>query len=443
MKNSLKPDVIEALAWETGFCKRKSKLKPCLFFESLMFAHHSGKSLSLNDLCADLMQEHGVGISKQAMDDRFNDRAVLFLQRILDWLLSAELKAVNGLMGLPSRFNRVRLKDSTKFPLPKAFAPKYRGTGGGGNGGSSDNCESLISIQYEYDLISGETLDLRLTDGLKNDQSDSRDFTCDIRKGDLFIRDLGYSTLPYLEKISEKGAFFLNRLPAKTLVYSADNTSKPLDFMSLSEKVRKHGLSHLELDVFVGKQAMLPCRLIVTPVDEPAYERRIRKATETAKSHGHKVSKEYRAKSRLNIFITNVGETELAAEKIREVYTLRWQVELVFKVWKSQARINEIREMKMERFECQLLSKLIWLLLNWRIFKWVSNEMYMRSRLLCSVWKFYKYATQVSQKVRMAFKDVSLMQEILLRALEIAPRQFKLEKKKNKLSQYQTFIHLT
>lgn len=441
----LNPDIIDGLARETGFSKRKSKLKPHQFFESLMFSRHLGKSFSLTDLSADLMEEYGLEITKQAIDDRFNDRAVLFFHRILDRLLSAEFNPPNDSGGLLSRFNRVRIKDSTKFPLPKAFAHKYGGNGGGGNGGGSDNCESLISIQYEYDLLSGETLDLRLTDGLKNDQSDSRDFTDDIRKDDLFIRDLGYSTLPYLEKISEKGAFFLNRLPAKTSVYASEDVGRgecePLDFRKLHGRISKHKLSHMELEVFVGKKAMLPCRLVMMPVDEATYEKRIRKATEKGKRYGN-VSEEYKAKSRLNVFITNVDRKDLDTEKVREVYTLRWQLELVFKVWKSQAAIDEIREMKIERFECQLLSKLIWLLLNGRIFKWMGNEMFKRARILCSVWKFYKYATRISQKVRMGLKDAVLMEKILIRVLEIAPNQFKLEKKKNKLSQYQTFIHL-
>lgn len=445
-KESLNPEIIDGLARETGFSKRKSKLKPHRFVESLMFAHHSGKSFSLMDLCSDLMEEYGLEITKQAIDDRFNDRAVLFFRRILDRLLSAEFNSANDLGGLLSCFNRVRLKDSTKFPLPKAFAHKYGGNGGGGNGGGSDNCESLVSIQYECDILSGETIDLRLTDGLKNDLSDSRDFTDDIRKDDLFIRDLGYCTLPYLEKITREGAFFLNRLPAKTWVYAAadvgEGECKPLDFIGIYKYMNKHKLSHMELDVFVGKSAMVPCRLVITPVDEASCEKRMRKANERAKYSGHKVSEEYKVKSKLNVFITNVDRKVLDTEKVREVYTLRWQLELIFKVWKSQAQIDEIREMKIERFECQLYSKLIWLLLNWRIFKWMGNEMFKRKRALYSVWKFYKYATQISQKLRIALKDPDKMEKILVGVLKIAPTQFKLEKKKNKLSQNQTFIHL-
>jgi len=72
----------------------------------------------------------------------------------------------------------------------------------------------------------------------------------------------------------------------------------------------------------------------------------------------------------------------------------------------------------------------------------MGNEIYKRERILCSVWKFYKYATRLAQKLRMALKDLVQMEKILIKVLKIAPREFKLEKKKNKLSQYQTFIHL-
>jgi len=89
-----------------------------------------------------------------------------------------------------------------------------------------------------------------------------------------------------------------------------------------------------------------------------------------------------------------------------------------------------------------LYSKLIWLLLNWRIFKWMGNEIYKRERKLCSVWKFYKYATRIAQILRMALKDPVQMEKILIRVLKIAPMEFILEKKKDKLSQNQTFKHL-
>ena len=78
------------------------------------------------DLCSDLLEEYGVEITKQGVHDRFNAEAVLFFNRILDRLLSAEFNSPRD-TGLLSRFNRVRVKDSTKFSLPGAFAQRFGG----------------------------------------------------------------------------------------------------------------------------------------------------------------------------------------------------------------------------------------------------------------------------------------------------------------------------
>jgi hypothetical protein len=179
------------------------------------------------------------------------------------------------------------------------------------------------------------------------------------------------------------------------------------------------------------------------PVDDAAYEKRIRKTAKQARSNGNNLSGEFKTRSRLNLFISNIPEKDMDAAKVREIYTLRWQIELIFRAWKSQARINEIKEMKLERFECQLLSKLIWLLINWRIFKWLSDQVFEKHRKLSSVWKYYKYASLISQKIRKALKNKQQMEKILIRSLEIALRQFKLENKKGKLSQNEVFMILT
>ena len=43
--------------------------------------------------------------------------------------------------------------------------------------------------------------------------------------------------------------------------------------------------------------------------------------------------------------------------------------ELVFKTWKSFFNINKVKRVKKERLECQLLARLLWILVNWQLFK--------------------------------------------------------------------------
>lgn len=66
----------------------------------------------------------------------------------------------------------------------------------------------------------------------------------------------------------------------------------------------------------------------------------------------------------INVYITNVPEKILATEQIHDVYSLRWQIEIMFKVWKSIFNIYNVKNVKIERFKCFLYGRLIALLLS-------------------------------------------------------------------------------
>ncbi|HHX59276.1 MAG TPA: transposase [Epulopiscium sp.] len=65
-----------------------------------------------------------------------------------------------------------------------------------------------------------------------------------------------------------------------------------------------------------------------------------------------------------NCYITNVPRELLEKGQIHDMYSLRWQIELMFKIWKSIFKIDKIKKVKINRFECFLYSRLISLLLT-------------------------------------------------------------------------------
>jgi len=403
-----------------------------------MFTHHQGKALSLLDLTGDLYEQFNIRLAKQSLQERFNDVAVKFMSSVLSHLLNKQLNTVGPNDDL-SMFNRVRIKDSTRFALPEQYAAKYQGYGG-----ATPNSKSMISIQYEYDLITGKTMDFRLTNGLCNDQSDSRDHTYDIMENDLFIRDLGYCTMGYLKKVVDNKAFFLNRLSPQTAVYQAERPAEAIDLTSCFKKIKRHNLPYLTYQVLIGSKVKIPCRLVVSPVDDSTYNKRLRKTTKMARSHGYDVSEEYKSKARLNMFITNVPEEWIPAKKIKSIYGLRWQIELIFKVWKSQAKISSIKEMKIHRFECQLLGKVIWLLINWKIYCWLQrnpNENHPGQGY--SLWKFYKSAFRMSYKLRDALQSVKKAKKLIDTLKTMNNQLFALEKRIGKPSSFELVQSLT
>jgi len=371
------------------------------------------------------------------MQERFNERAVAFMKSILSTLLENQLKSTVKEESL-SFFNRVRVKDSTRFTLPPSYASIYQG-----QCGAVANSESMISIQYEYDLLSSSTLDLRLTTGTRNDQLDAKENTHDIAENDLFIRDLGYSTLGYLRQIVNGKAYFLNRLHPQTTVYNTAKNNEVIDFSKCQKKIKKHNLSFLEYNAVIGRDAQVPCRLIIYPVDRDTYEKRMRKTTKHAKSHGHQVSDDFKTKAQLTLYITNVSENKLPAQVIKKTYSLRWQIELFFKIWKSQASIDRVKEMKLHRFECQLIAKLLWLIIHWKIFCYLLDHVNQNQRKKsCSMWKYYKHAFRLNTMVRDIITKPNKLITMLHDLAYIAVNQFNLEEKNGKTAHYKTLTTL-
>ena len=56
---------------------------------------------------------------------------------------------------------------------------------------------------------------------------------------------------------------------------------------------------------------------------------------------------------------TTFPEAEFSAREVLEWYRLRWQIELVFKTWKSILAIHKIRSAKLPRIMCEVYGKLI------------------------------------------------------------------------------------
>jgi len=142
---------------------------------------------------------------------------------------------------------------------------------------------------------------------------------------------------------------------------------KPIDWKKTDTHFKKHVLASLELDVLVYEKNKIPCRLLIEPVSEIEYCRRFKKAIEKAKSRGAVPSELQKITLKYNLFITNVPAIALPFEAIRKTYYLRWKIELVFKTWKSFFKIDRIKKVKKERLECQLLAKLMWILINWQL----------------------------------------------------------------------------
>lgn len=225
---------------------------------------------------------------------------------------------------------------------------------------------------------------LDLTSGSYQDVSYSQDKAGLIKPGELVIRDLGYVSGAFLRDVINQKAYFLNRLRSKQIVYikKKDGTLARVDFNKLLKDVDKCKLLNKDLDVYLKvEKGILAMRLIAEKIPDDIYAKRIRKAEKEAKKKGRDLSKKYKLRARLNLFITNVDKEILQAKEIRLLYSIRWQIEPIFKTWKSTFGIAKVKAIKKERLECQLLARLLLIIVGWEAFKTINSAVVVTSEI--------------------------------------------------------------
>lgn len=123
-----------------------------------------------------------------------------------------------------------------------------------------------------------------------------------------------------------------------------------------------------EIEVFLGAEADIPVRLILHKLP-PEISARIRRKLKNNKQNKRKgLTKERLAFCDVNAYITNIAPEHLGAESAKTIYKLRWQIEIVFKCWKSHFGIDKTPNCKPERIECCILGQLIAIALATKFF---------------------------------------------------------------------------
>ena len=397
-------DALRLLAKETGFSIRESKLSPEVFFDLLFFASSLSHNSSLEHLVSHLESSHGIEIRKQSLDERFTEKTVCFVKAVLSRLIQAQFSDMLISDNFLTDFNHVRIKDSTTFKVPDNLAAHYGGNGGGVAG---------ISIQYEFDLKTGQFLDLTITEACRNDQTDAGETSENICENDLVLRDMGYFSTSVLKKFDDKKAFFLSRLPSSVSVYDEDDVV--IDFKKIGVFMSENGIEIMEKQVWIG-ESRLPVRLMIGLVPPQVYQQRVRRKRNEEKKRGRKTKEKTIQLLHFNLFITNADAEKLPLDKIMPLYRFRWQVELQFKNWKSLFSIHKMQKMKEARYITMLYTRLILIVVNLQIINRVQSLMSKQTNWPDAVLSY----TKTLNTLRTKFSDIlSMLRDSLQKAVKI------------------------
>ena len=276
----------------------------------------------------------GLEVTRTAVEKRFGAG-----QPLVDFLRSALERALQkSVAGNPSsaellrRFTAVLVGDATTIALPAELADLFPGCGG-----AVGTSRAALKLQVLWDLKTGQLVKLHVEPGRASDAK-SPIAVPEAEPGTLLIYDLGYFDLGRFAALDGKKAKYNSRLQHGTQVYDTGG-----NHLNLLTYLREQPAALVDRRILLGVSERLPCRLIAIRVPEEVANRRRQQARETAKRKGRTPSAEYLELLGWSLFITNASVEDLTWKAVIVLYRARWQIELLFELWKSHNHLGRSR----------------------------------------------------------------------------------------------------
>lgn len=396
--NKLESFDINQLAKDTLFTIRKSKkIDPITFLVSFFMMMISGK-FSLRLWAININSITNKVVSLQAVARKLQFRHVNFISALLQKAFISSFNANHKISAqdILSSFNRVILEDSSCFKLPNGLYEFFPGSNSPGGD------RAIARAQFRMDIKSNSYSSMSLTSYCKNDQSHAEDIVDFIDEGDLIIRDLGYWNIKVLKAIIDLKAFFVSRIKVNTKIYNVDSTND-IDLYKYLKNKENNGITCIDKHVLIGRELKMKVRLVAFKLN-PTNAAKRRRQTVKNRSYKGKISEKTMYLQSWNIFITNVDENVWDTQQVYTCYSLRWHIEMTFKLWKSKFNLNEFVQTCTGRNPARP-EILIQLFLTWILLFYVSSfNFYMK--IIAKKFKRYLSPLKFADYLKQNFSEI-------------------------------------
>src|SRR6266496_2117137 len=345
----------------SGFVQRQSKLSASVFVQTVVFGGLGQPLAGLGELSR-VAGVLGVRISPQGLEQRFTPAAARLLPQVLAAGVKRVIESEPAAVPLLQRFTGVYIQDSTTVALPPELAAAWPGCG---HAGTPAATQASVKLQVRLELTRGTLAGPAPHAGRASDRTT-------VAVGEplparaLFIADLGYFSLDHLRALGAAGVFWLSRLQVQTAVFAP--TGHRLDLIAWLRQHAATPASTIDQPVTLGVGQHLPARLLAVRVPDEVSATRRRKLKAEAQRRGKTVSQARLTRADWTILVTNVPLTLLTTEEALILARARWQIELLFKLWKSHGHLDASRSQKPDRLLCELFAKLLALLIQHWLF---------------------------------------------------------------------------
>ena len=407
---------VQSLSRLTGFVQRNTKLSGRIFVQALVLSWLERPTASLNEVrqsCAEM----GVSISEAGLQQRITTKAVDLLRSLFQEGLAHLPQARQVPAEVLRHFTAVYLLDSTTLTLPAKLAGLFAGVGGNASA-------AAVKIRLSFDYLRSSLEACEVVAGREADQNCQQHVAL-AQPGSLHLFDLGFFKQQVFEALAKADAFFISRLQLQTALYALGAAGPALDLdvllpTTLDELV--------DSDVTMGQSTRLPVRLIAQKLPDSVVAERRRKAKRSASKRGQTCSARHLHRLAWSLFITNIPRDWLDARQVMLVYRVRWQIELVFKLWKSQAQLDGVGQCGPDRFLCQLYARLLGVLL----FQWMLVDVPFDPTTEPSLPKAFAIVQRYAARFRAALSQPTFSLAALFEQLTHTFLRFALKQKRRK-----------
>jgi hypothetical protein len=314
LARALSIDEVDQIGRDTGQCERLRTITPSRLFLSLIVALGSGKIESLADLLREFNHQNGVAVAYKAFYNRLARASfVTFMQQMLARLiehLSIQTLQPAGRTAL-ARFTDIVIQDGSSFAVKRTLRRVFPGR-------FTKTEPAAVELHVTFSGFSDEAGVVKLAP----DTQAERDFLPEpsTLKDKLLLADRGYPSMRYFEAVREQGGSFVVRLtrsynPWVRAAWVEGKSMALAKPVRLSRFIAQQAGRRLDLDVEFergkGKDGAR-FRVVVLPSNKQT-----------------------------TWLCTNLPRTPFSLDLVARLYRFRWQIELLFKEWKSYANLHK------------------------------------------------------------------------------------------------------
>lgn len=340
---------------ESGCVRRQRCFDGARLVQTLVFGWYHNPDASLSELVG-VAANRGVVVSAQGLAQRFTAELATCLARVLDAITEQVVVTQPAIIPLLERFRGVYVLDSSTVRLPEELAELYPGCGGQSGGG-----QAALKLQVRLELGGGGLAGPDLEAGRASDRASALQHAS-LPPGSLRLADVGYFSVAVLRRIDEEGGYWLTRWQTSTAISDPDGWRWD-DIAAMLERRADPTTGLVDTPILLGASAQLPVRLLAFRISEQDAATRRRNLRRRGQRNGYTPTDRALAVASWTLILTNVPPEYVGMEEAVVLLRARWQIELLFKRWKSQGGLSRSRSRQPWRMLCEIYAKLIGLVL--------------------------------------------------------------------------------